>query len=71
MNSPKTWILVALIIGVAGGIYYNTMLNPLNNYFAFLVIFAMIGLAVTNVVLLVLNWIYEWFSKRYFNIEET
>ena len=58
-------MLIASVIGAAGGIYYNAMLNPLNNYFAFLVVFALIGIAIGNVAMLVLYKVYEWFEQRY------
>ncbi|MCW4011215.1 MAG: hypothetical protein NWF05_11475 [Candidatus Bathyarchaeota archaeon] len=65
MKNPKTNMLIASIIGAAIGVYYTTMLNPLNNYYMFVMLFALIGICLANVALLMLRSIYEWFEQRY------
>jgi hypothetical protein len=70
MESPKTSMLTASIIGAATGVYYNSFLNPLNNYFVFMAIFVIIGIGIANVVLLVLDVVYGWLKKYYADNEK-
>jgi len=58
-------IILSSIVGAASGIYYATILNPLNNYLVFVALFALIGIGVANLVLLVLSEIFSWI-KHYF-----
>jgi hypothetical protein len=65
MESPKTSMFIASIIGAAAGVYFNSSVNPLNNYFVFMAIFMIIGIGIANVVLLVLYVVYVWLKKYY------
>jgi hypothetical protein len=56
-------MLIASVIGALAGVYYSIVVNPLNNYFVFMALFAMVGVGVANVVLLVLYGIYEWVEQ--------
>ena len=62
-------MLLASVFGAVAGVFYTALLNPLNNYYIFLAIFAMIGITLANVVLLALYEAYEWLEKRYENVE--
>lgn len=57
------------LLGAAAGIYYGSLTNPMNNYLVFLAVFGLIGVAVANVALLMLDSIY-WWLKRYYAEEE-
>jgi hypothetical protein len=65
MESPKTSMLTASIIGAAAGVYYNSSVNPLNNYFVFMALLVIIGIGIANVGLLVLYVVYGWLKKYY------
>ncbi len=69
MQDAKAAMAIASILGAAAGIYYASVLNPLNNYFVFVAIFALIGVGVANVVLLVTYEIYRWLKQYYANSE--
>jgi len=60
LDDAKLWMLIISIMGVAVGFYLTSMLKPLNNYVFFLAIFALIGIAVANTVLLVIYEVYKW-----------
>ena len=63
MEDAKSWMLIASIVGAAGGIYFNSVVNPLNNYFMFLIVFALIGICIANLLLLLLVELDRW-QKR-------
>ena len=63
------WMLIASIMGASLGLYYSSVVNPLNDYFIFLALFAVIGVGAGNVVLLVLYKVYV-FLKQYFATAE-
>jgi hypothetical protein len=65
MTDVKTLMLAASIVGIFGGAYYTVMVNPLNNYAIFMVLFAVIGVAIANVVLLIVSTTYEWLKSYY------
>ena len=69
MENPKTWMLIASILGASAGIYAVSVAAPLNNYFLFMALFVVIGVGVANVVLLVLYKVYEWL-KQYYSVVE-
>ncbi len=71
MEKAKTAMLIASVVGSLAGIYYTLTLNPLNNYFIFAVLFALIGIGVANVVMLVLYKVYEWLKQYYSDVERT
>ena len=54
MEDTTIGMILASVIGAAAGIYYATTLNPVNNYIFLVVLFAMIGIGVANLVFLVL-----------------
>jgi hypothetical protein len=58
------------LVGAAAGVYYGSLTNPLNNYFVFLAVFALIGVAVANVALLILDSVYRWLKKYYADEEQ-
>jgi len=60
MEDVKMMMLVASILGASVGVYLTTAVNPLNNYFYFMALFAIIGAGLANVVLLVLVKTYKW-----------
>ena len=53
-------MLLASVVGASAGIYYVSILNPLNNYFLFMALFGMVGICVANLVLLALYEAYRW-----------
>jgi hypothetical protein len=63
-------MLLVSIIGAAAGVFYTSQLNPLNNYYIFMVLFAMIGVAIANVLLIALYEAYKTLEKRYASLEE-
>ena len=69
VENPKTWMLLASILGASVGIYAVSVAAPLNNYFLFMALFVVIGVGVANVVLLVLYKVYEWL-KQYYSVVE-
>jgi hypothetical protein len=69
VEDAKAAMAIVSILGAAAGIYYASALNPLNNYFVFLAIFALIGVGVANIVLLVAYEIYRWLKLYYANAE--
>ncbi len=60
MEDAKSWMLIASIMGAASGIYVSSAINPPNNYVMFLIIFALIGIIMANLVLLLLVEIDRW-----------
>ena len=60
MEDAKIMMLAASILGALVGVYLTTAVNPLNNYFYFMALFAIIGAGFANVVLLALVKIYLW-----------
>lgn len=60
MDSTKMMMLVASVFGALLGVFYVAMVNPLNNYLVIMGLFAVIGVGVSNVVLVALYRIYEW-----------
>jgi multisubunit Na+/H+ antiporter MnhC subunit len=71
VENPKTWMLIASVMGASAGIYVTSMADPLNNYFIFMALFGVIGVGVANVVLLALYKIYEWLKQSCFTSEKT
>jgi hypothetical protein len=63
MDNPKEMMLIASIIGAIVGIIFNARINPINNYFIFMIIFAMIGMGVALLVLIAVYKIYEWVKE--------
>ena len=63
-------ILLASIIGAAAGVFYTTQLNPLNNYYIFIAIFAMIGAAIADILLLILYEAYKFLETATSNLRE-
>jgi hypothetical protein len=60
MEDAKSWMLIASIMGTASGIYVSSAINPPNNYFIFIIIFALIGIILANLVLLLLVEVDRW-----------
>ncbi len=60
MDDIEIVMLLATVIGALAGVFYTTILNPIENYFYFMVLFAIVGAGIANVVLLVLVKIYRW-----------
>jgi hypothetical protein len=52
MNSPKLYISLASFFGVLVGIYVTVAVHPENNYFYFMGLFAMLGILISNLILL-------------------
>jgi hypothetical protein len=71
VENPKTWMLIASILGASAGIYDVSVVAPLNNYFLFMALFVVIGVGVANVVLFVLYKVYEWLKQYYSVVEGT
>jgi hypothetical protein len=69
LQDAKTAILIASILGASAGIYYLATLNPLNNYLVFVALFALIGIGVANVILLVICRIYDLVKQYYSNAD--
>jgi len=65
MEDAKSAMAIVSILGAAAGIYYVSIVNPENNYFVFMAIFALIGVAVANVVLVAVNEVYRWLKMNY------
>jgi hypothetical protein len=63
-------MLLVSIIGAAAGVFYTSQLNPLNNYYIFMALFAMIGVAIANALLIALYEAYKSLEKRYTSLEE-
>ncbi len=60
LEKAETMILIASIIGAIAGIIFTVSINPLSNYFVFLIVFPMIGMSVALLVLVALYKVYEW-----------
>jgi hypothetical protein len=60
LEKAETMMLVASIIGAIAGIIFNVSVNPINNYFIFMIIFAIIGIGIALLVLVALIKVYEW-----------
>jgi hypothetical protein len=60
MEDVKSWMLIASIMGTASGIYVSSAINPPNNYVMFMVIFALVGIILANLVLLLLVELDRW-----------
>ncbi len=60
MQDAKSWMLIASIMGTAAGIYVSSAINPPNNYFMFMIIFALIGIVFANLVMLLLVELDRW-----------
>jgi hypothetical protein len=71
MEDAKSWMLIASIVGAAGGIYFNSVVNPLNNYFMFLFVFALIGICFANLLLLLLVELNRWQKRSNKDSKET
>ena len=71
MEDAKSWMLIASIMGAAAGIYFTSVLNPLNNYVVFMAIFALIGICIANLVLLALISVDRWQKGQGRSDEET
>jgi hypothetical protein len=60
LEKAETMMLIASIIGALVGIIFTVSINPLNNYFIFMIVFAMIGVGTALLVLVALFKVYEW-----------
>jgi hypothetical protein len=60
MEDVRSWMLIASIMGTASGIYLSSAINPPNNYVMFTIIFALIGIILANLVLLLLVELDRW-----------
>jgi hypothetical protein len=58
-------MVFASLMGAILGAYYATSLNPLNNYFGFVLFFALIGVIVANLIMLVVYEAYRWLKQYY------
>ena len=65
MEDAKAAMAITSIMGASAGIYSVSVVNPLNNYFVFMAIFALVGVVVANVVLLVGYEIYRWLKLNF------
>jgi hypothetical protein len=63
LEDAKTLMPLASVMGAAAGIYYISVLKPLSNYFMFVGLFALIGVGVGNVVLVVVYELYLWLAR--------
>jgi hypothetical protein len=63
MEDKITMMLAASILGALVGVYLTTVANPLNNYFYFMALFAIIGAGLANVVMLILVKVYVWLLR--------
>ena len=63
MQDAKFVMLAASIMGALVGVYLATVANPLENYFYFMALFAIIGAGLANVVLFVSVKIYEFIKS--------
>jgi hypothetical protein len=70
VEDAKAAMAITSIMGAAAGIYYVSVVNPLNNYFIFMVIFALVGIVLANVVLLVGYEVYRWLKKNFVDVEK-
>ena len=62
MEEAKILVLLACILGGSVGVFWTTVVNPFNNYFYFMALFAIVGAGLANVVLVVLVKIYDWLT---------
>jgi len=60
MEEAKMLMLLASILGASIGVFWTSVINPLNNYFYFMTLFAIVGAGLANVILLILVKIYDW-----------
>ncbi len=63
LDKAETMMLYASVIGVLAGIFFSVSLNPLNNYFIFMIVFALIGVGLALFVLAALFKVYEWVNQ--------
>jgi hypothetical protein len=57
---PKVMMIIASFIGALAGIFFIMVAKPGYDYFIWLALFAIIGIGVGNLALLILNKTYEW-----------
>jgi hypothetical protein len=71
MDDSKMMLLAASFLGALIGIYYIVTVNPLDNYFVFVALFALIGVGVANAVMLVVVRVYDWLKQYYSENKDT
>jgi hypothetical protein len=59
LEDAKIGVIIASVFGAAAGIYYASTLNFVNNYLVFVALFALVGIGIANLVLLVLWEVYS------------
>jgi hypothetical protein len=65
MEDSKLMMIASSFIGALVGVYYIASENPVNNYIIFMALFAMVGVAVANGVLLAGVKFYDWLKLYY------
>jgi hypothetical protein len=63
LEKAETMMLVASIIGAIAGVIFNVNINPINNYFIFMIIFAIIGIGIALLVSVALTKVYVWAGR--------
>ncbi len=63
MDDAKLMMVLASAVGASGGVYVSTLIDFVNNVLVFMAIFAILGVAVANVVLLGLFEVYWWLKR--------
>jgi hypothetical protein len=69
LNDAKLTVIVVSFFGLLAGILYTLAIDPLNNYFVFMGLFALVGVGVANVVLIVVSEVYKWLKAYYADSE--
>jgi hypothetical protein len=57
---PKLMMIIASFIGALAGIFFIMVAKPVYDYFVWLTLFAIIGIGVGNLALLILYKTNEW-----------
>jgi vacuolar-type H+-ATPase subunit I/STV1 len=65
MLNVKELMFAASAIGILAGILYTVQVNPLNNYYIFMVLFMMVAVGIANVALFVGLKLYKWLKQYY------
>ncbi len=63
MENAKTVMMIVSMLGAAAGIFYLSSLNPVTNGLLLGALFALAGVGLANLILLLLYEIYKWYGR--------
>ena len=68
---PKMMMFIASVVGALVGVFYISSVGPLNNYGAFLALFALAGVGAANLVLMLVVRVFDWLKAEPAKKEES